>query len=115
MAKNDPVGKKIEKLRAEGKPRAQAIATAISMKRAGRLTPEGGYRREEVRFAVGDRVVVVHWPHGYVGMEGIVKATSLPVAKADELGYESMPIIRVSLDNGVELDTGDASCFRRVA
>lgn len=45
MAKNDAVDRKIEKLRAEGVPQKRAIATALSMKRAGRLTPQGGYIR----------------------------------------------------------------------
>lgn len=49
MARNviraDPVGKKIGKLVREGKPQKQAVATALSMKRAGRLTKAGGYRR----------------------------------------------------------------------
>ena len=37
--------KKISKLMEEGKPQDQAVATALSMKRAGRLTKGGGYRR----------------------------------------------------------------------
>ena len=40
-----PEGKKISKLMHEGEPQEKAVATALSMKRAGRLTPEGGYRR----------------------------------------------------------------------
>jgi hypothetical protein len=40
-----PVGKKISKLVVEGKPQKQAIAMALEMKRKGRLTPEGGYKR----------------------------------------------------------------------
>lgn len=43
--KRTPVGKKISKLMHEGVPQQQAIAESMSMKRAGRLTPEGGYRR----------------------------------------------------------------------
>ena len=43
--KRPPESKKISKLRHEGVPQQQAIATAMSMKRAGRLTPEGGYIR----------------------------------------------------------------------
>lgn len=43
--KDDRVGKKIGKLMDEGAPQKQAIAEALSMQRAGRLTPEGGYRR----------------------------------------------------------------------
>lgn len=40
-----PVGKKISKLMHEGEPQKKAIAMAMSMKRAGRLTKSGGYRR----------------------------------------------------------------------
>lgn len=40
-----PVSRKISKLRHEGVPHQQAIATAMSMKRARRLGPKGGYRR----------------------------------------------------------------------
>ena len=39
------VGKKIAILEHEGKPPAQAIAMALSMERAHRLTNEGGYKR----------------------------------------------------------------------
>ena len=39
------VGPKIEKLRAEGTPQKQAVAMALSMGRAGRLMPGGGYKR----------------------------------------------------------------------
>ncbi len=40
------VGKKISKLmKKEGKPQKQAVAMALNMKREGRLTPGGGYRR----------------------------------------------------------------------
>ena len=47
MKKNSPdlVSKKIGKLVKEGVPQKQAVATAISMGKAGRITPEGGYRR----------------------------------------------------------------------
>jgi hypothetical protein len=41
-----PEGKKISKLvREEHMPQDQAVATALSMKRAGRLTSSGGYIR----------------------------------------------------------------------
>lgn len=43
--KDELVSKKIKVLLNEGVPRKQAIATAISMGKAGRITPEGGYRR----------------------------------------------------------------------
>lgn len=39
------VSKKISHLRREGVPQDQAVATALRMNRAGRLTPSGGYRR----------------------------------------------------------------------
>lgn len=39
------VGKKISKLVHEGKPQKQAVAMAINMKREGRLTSSGGYKR----------------------------------------------------------------------
>jgi len=47
MKKNSPdlVSKKIKVLRHEGVPEKQAIATAISMGKAGRITKSGGYRR----------------------------------------------------------------------
>ena len=41
------VSKKISTLVHEGTPQKQAVATALSMKRAGRLTKEGGYIRAE--------------------------------------------------------------------
>jgi uncharacterized lipoprotein YehR (DUF1307 family) len=41
----DRASKKISKLRGEGVPQDQAVATALSMKRAGRLTESGGYKR----------------------------------------------------------------------
>lgn len=44
MAK-DAVGKKIAKLVGEGKAQKQAVATALNMKREGRLTPSGSYKR----------------------------------------------------------------------
>lgn len=44
MARNR-VSKKIRKLRAEGTPQRQSVATALSMQRAERLGPRGGYRR----------------------------------------------------------------------
>lgn len=40
-----PEGKKISTLVDEGVPQRQAVAEALSMKRAGRLTKEGGYIR----------------------------------------------------------------------
>jgi len=43
--KDERVSKKISKLVAEGTPQKQAVAEALSMQRAGRLTPGGGYRR----------------------------------------------------------------------
>lgn len=39
------VSKKIKVLRAEGTPQKQSIAEALSMERAHRITPSGGYRR----------------------------------------------------------------------
>ena len=39
------VSKKISYLVHEGKPQKQAVAIALSMKRAGRLSPTGEYRR----------------------------------------------------------------------
>lgn len=45
-ASNKRVGDKISKLRAEGKPQKQAIATAINMNSKGRLGPKGGYKRK---------------------------------------------------------------------
>jgi hypothetical protein len=43
--KRDRVSKKISILRHEDVPQKQAVAMALSMNRAGRLTPEGGYKR----------------------------------------------------------------------
>lgn len=40
-----PEGKKISLLRSEGVPQDQAVAQALSMKRAGRLTKSGSYIR----------------------------------------------------------------------
>jgi hypothetical protein len=40
-----PEGKKISLLRHEGVPQDQAVAEALSMKLAGRLTSSGGYIR----------------------------------------------------------------------
>jgi hypothetical protein len=47
MKKNSPdlVSKKIKILRHEGMPQKQAVAEAISMGKAGRITKSGGYRR----------------------------------------------------------------------
>ncbi len=44
--RNGRVGAKIRKLRREGVPQDQAVATALSMRRSGRLGPQGGYRRK---------------------------------------------------------------------
>jgi hypothetical protein len=43
--KESAVGKKISKLRHEEVPEDQAVAEALNMKREGRLTESGGYRR----------------------------------------------------------------------
>lgn len=40
------VGKKIGKLRKEGVPQKQAVATALNMKKKGKLGPRGGYKRK---------------------------------------------------------------------
>lgn len=45
--KKDPVGKKIKKLMAEGKPKKQAIAIALSMKEDGKLGPRGGKKDDD--------------------------------------------------------------------
>ena len=45
MAGKDRVSKKVRILRREGVPQRQAVAEALSMRRAGRLTKGGGYRR----------------------------------------------------------------------
>jgi hypothetical protein len=42
-----PVGKKISHLVREGEPQSKAVAMALSMKRAHRLTPSGGYIRSK--------------------------------------------------------------------
>lgn len=47
--KRTAVSKKISKLRHEGKSQDQAVATAMAMKRRGRLTASGGYRRVKKR------------------------------------------------------------------
>jgi len=44
-----PESKKISKLRHEGVPEKQAVAEALSMKRAHRLTKGGGYIRSKRR------------------------------------------------------------------
>jgi hypothetical protein len=44
-AQRGRISAKISHLRAEGKPQAQAVATALNMARSGRLGPRGGYRR----------------------------------------------------------------------
>lgn len=43
--KKPAVSKKISKLVREGVPQRRAVAEALSMQRAGRLTAGGGYRR----------------------------------------------------------------------
>ncbi|MGH8897515.1 MAG: hypothetical protein ACRDZ4_10925 [Egibacteraceae bacterium] len=43
------VSKKIGHLVREGKPQKQAVAIALSMKRAGRLGPKGQYRHVGTR------------------------------------------------------------------
>lgn len=45
-AKARAVGAKVSKLVGEGKPQKQAVAEALSMWRAGRLTTEGRYIRK---------------------------------------------------------------------
>jgi hypothetical protein len=40
-----PVSLKIKTLIGEGVPQKQAVAEALAMQRAGRLTKSGGYRR----------------------------------------------------------------------
>ena len=42
---NKRISGKIKRLRGEGVPRSQAVATALNMERKGRLTKAGGYRR----------------------------------------------------------------------
>ena len=44
-AKKSAESKKISKLMHEGKDQPQAVAMALNMKREGRLTKSGGYRR----------------------------------------------------------------------
>ena len=44
-ASREAVWVKIKHLRAEGKSQSQAVATALSTAREGRLGPKGGYRR----------------------------------------------------------------------
>ena len=44
--KKSRVSKKISHLVGEGVPQKQAVAEALSMERAGRLTESGGYRRK---------------------------------------------------------------------
>ena len=41
------VSKKISKLKHEGKPQDQAVATAINMEKEHRLTESGGYKRKK--------------------------------------------------------------------
>ena len=44
-AKKSTESKKISKLVREGEPQDKAVAMALNMKREGRLTKGGGYRR----------------------------------------------------------------------
>jgi len=44
--KKSAESKKISKLMHEGKSQDQSVAMALNMKREGRLTPSGGYRRK---------------------------------------------------------------------
>ena len=44
-SKKSPVSKKISKLKREGKGRKQSVATALSMKKSGRLAKSGAYKR----------------------------------------------------------------------
>ena len=46
-SKTKAVGAKVSKLVHEGKPQKQAVAEALSMWRAGRLTTEGRYLRKK--------------------------------------------------------------------
>jgi hypothetical protein len=46
-ARKGAVSKKISHLMGEGKNQKQAVATALSMKREGRLTKSGGYRKKK--------------------------------------------------------------------
>jgi hypothetical protein len=41
------VGKKIKKLKAEGKTQKQAVGAALAMKAEGRLGPQGGYKKKK--------------------------------------------------------------------
>jgi len=54
-AKRSRVSSKISKLRHEGKPPDQSVAMALSMERAGRLTPGGGYIRAKRKKGAGTR------------------------------------------------------------
>tara|TARA_R100001594_G_scaffold72203_2_gene106845 strand:- start:10955 stop:11122 length:168 start_codon:yes stop_codon:yes gene_type:complete len=45
-AKKSSVSKKISHLMSEGKSQKQAVATALSMKRSGRLTKDGDYKKK---------------------------------------------------------------------
>tara|TARA_R100000808_G_C2119433_1_gene131101 strand:- start:928 stop:1104 length:177 start_codon:yes stop_codon:yes gene_type:complete len=45
--KKTALSKKISHLMSEGKSQKQAVATALSMKKAGRLTKDGGYRKKK--------------------------------------------------------------------
>jgi|TARA_R100000234_G_scaffold33983_1_gene20052 hypothetical protein len=43
--KKTAVNRKVKKLKKEGKPRKQAVAIALTMKRKGKLGPRGGYKK----------------------------------------------------------------------
>tara|TARA_R100001163_G_scaffold12296_1_gene11408 strand:+ start:3303 stop:3467 length:165 start_codon:yes stop_codon:yes gene_type:complete len=47
VKKKTAVGKKISKLKKEGKSMKQAIATALNMKKKGKLTKSGAYKRKK--------------------------------------------------------------------
>jgi hypothetical protein len=49
MSRRDLVSQKISKLRSENVPERQAVAEALSMKRAGRLRQGGKYVRVKKR------------------------------------------------------------------
>jgi hypothetical protein len=53
-ARKGAVSKKISHLVHEGKPQEQAVAMALNMKREGRLTSTGGYRRKRKKQLFGE-------------------------------------------------------------